>query len=170
MKFWARRIIRLSSVISNSGIHSDYMKSIFKSCFYIILFVFVFPLRSFGQCETDAVLDKCASGMGTYNYIKSFIADANPRKKANSEYSYVFSKGSTYIMIACNEKVIGGEMVINLYDRNHVLIASTWDEKSKKHYTDLEYPCSATGVYYIKATFDAAKSGCGMCILGFSKD
>lgn len=136
----------------------------------LILCAWLFPLISFGQCNTDAFLDKCASNLGTFNYIKSFSINASPRKRANSENSFVFSKGSTYILIACKENSVGGTMIINLYDRNHNLIGSTYDEKTKKHCADMRYSCSSTGVYYIKVAFEGTKKGCGMCILGFNKD
>lgn len=134
------------------------------------LMVLLFPVSVFGQCDTDLFLDRCASNLGTYNYIKSFSITASPRKKAIPEYSYVFSKGSTYMLIVCDENVKGGRMIVSLYDREHKLIASTYDEKNNKYYTDLLYPCEATGVYYIRATFEGSKGGCGMCILGFNKE
>jgi hypothetical protein len=124
---------------------------------------------SSGQCETYTFLDNCATSLGTFNYIKSFDITAAPRKKAQPEFSYVFSKGSTYMLILCEDLLVQGKMVINLYDRNHNLIASTYDETTKKHYPKLVYSCSATGVYYIKASFTDSKKGCGMCILGFDK-
>jgi hypothetical protein len=136
----------------------------------LVISAFLIPVNLSGQCDSDAFLDKCAQNLGTYNYIKSFVAYANPRKKANSEFTYVFSKGSTYMMLACTENESNGNMVISLYDRDHNLIASNYDEKTKKIYTDLLYPCPSTGVYYIKATFQGTKNGCGLCILGFSKD
>lgn len=138
----------------------------------ILLFLaaLFFPGSIFGQCDTDIYLDQCASNLGTYNYIKSFSVNASPRKKVNPEYSYVFSKGSTYMIIVCDQNVIGGKMIVSLYDREHKLIASTYDEKTDKYYSDLLYPCEATGVYYIRATFEGSKGGCGMCILGFNKE
>ncbi len=135
----------------------------------LLLSIFLLPNTSFGQCDTDMFLDQCASGLGTYNYIKSFSVNVS-RKKVTPEYSYVFSKGSTYMLIVCDQNVIGGKMVVNLYDRNHKFIASTYDEKNNKHYSDLLYPCEATGVYYIQTTFEGSKGGCGMCILGFNKE
>ena len=146
------------------------MKKNIRLILLIVIGVSLFTKYSFGQYETDVFLDKCASNLGTYNYINSFISYAHQRKKATTEYSYIFSKGSSYMMVACTENASGGKMVISLYDRNHNLIASTYDEETKKYYPDLLYPCSATGVYYIKATFEGTKNGCGMCILGFSKD
>jgi hypothetical protein len=162
----------LMKTTSHSGeiLNSGYLNQKIRLFFFLVTGLFLFPAYSSGQCESDAFLDKCASNLGTYNYIKSFVASANPRKKASSEFTYVFSKGSTYMMIACTENSGNGKMVISLYDRDHNLIASTYDEKTKKYYPDLQYPCSATGVYYIKATIEGTKNGCGLCILGFSKD
>lgn len=135
-----------------------------------VLMLTVFPANSPCQCESDEFLDKCASNLGTYNYIKTFIAYSHPKRKSSPENLYVFSKGSIYKMIACFNDPQAGKMVISLYDRNHNLIASTYDETNGKYYTELQYPCSATGVYYIKTSFEGARNGCGMCILGFSKD
>ena len=146
------------------------MKRNIKLILLLILFSVFFPLISSGQCESDAFLDKCATNLGSFNYIKSFTLNARPKKKANSEISYVFSKGSTYMLILCNDNVIGGEMIINLYDREHKLIASTFDQKTDKHFSNILYSCSATGVYYIQASLKDAKGGCGMCILGFRND
>ena len=135
----------------------------------LLLSIFLFPSATYGQCDTDLFLDQCASGLGTYNYIKSFSVNVS-RKKVTPEYSYVFSKGSTYMLIVCDQNVVGGKMVVNLLDRNHKFIASTYDEKNNKYYSDLLYPCEATGVYYIQTTFEGSKGGCGMCILGFNKE
>lgn len=135
--------------------------------FLIVIFI---PGVIFGQCDTDLFLDKCASNLDTYNFIKSFSVNVSPRKKVNPEYSYVFSKGSTYKIIVCDQEAAGGRMIVNLYNRDHNLIASTYDEKADKYYSDLLYPCEATGVYYISATFKGSKGGCGLCILGFNKE
>jgi hypothetical protein len=146
------------------------MKKFQKVLIAVSMMVMFLPIASRAQCETDEFLDKCASNLGTYNYIKTFIAYASPRKKSNSENIYVFSKGSTYKMIACMAEPVSGNMVISLYDRNHNLIACTYNQSTNKYYSELQYPCSATGVYYIKTSFEGIRSGCGMCILGFSKE
>lgn len=146
------------------------MKKPNKLKILLIFVVLLFAGSVYGQCDTDLFLDQCASGLGTYNYIKSFSVDVSPRKKVSPEYSYVFSKGSTYMLIVCDQNAAGGKMIVSLYDRGHNLIASTYDEKANKYYSDLLYACEATGVYYIRATFEGTKGGCGMCILGFDKE
>ena len=136
----------------------------------LILTTFIIPQVSSGQSDTDVLLDKCASNLGTFNYIKSFKVNVGFWKKSGPEYSYVFSKGSTYLLILCNENTDKGKMVINLYDTNRNTVASNYDEKTKEYFTDLLYPCSATGVYYIKISFEGMKRGHGICILGFNKE
>jgi len=135
-----------------------------------MLGLLAFSFLSYGQCEDDEFLDECASSLGTYTFIKAFNVDIKPKKQETVEYSYVFSKGSNYMIIVCDANEVGNKMIVNLYDRNHALIASSYDKKTKKHYPDMVYPCSATGVYYVEASLEGTDPGCGVIILGFSKE
>lgn len=125
----------------------------------------------FGQCTGDDFLDKCAASLGTFTFIKSFNVDINKSKGAEGkvEYSYVFSKGSNYMLIVCDQNISGKRMILNLYDRNHKLIVSSYNKQTKKFYPSISYPCSATGVYYMESVFENDAGGCGVNILGFSK-
>lgn len=121
------------------------------------------------QCSSDAFMDNCSNALDDFNFIKSFEY-SNPKGGAKAEYSYVFSKGSTYRIVVCDENIAGNKMIISLYDRNHKLIASNFDKASKKVFPALTYPCSATGVYYIEYSFQGDKAKCGINILGFTKN
>lgn len=135
-----------------------------KSLLFALLFL---PLAGYGQCDSEEFLDNCASKLGTFTFIKSF--DTQMKKTKPVEYSYIFSKGSTYKIVVCDQDIPDEKMIVNLYDRNKNLIVSSYSSKTKKHYPDLEYPCSATGVYYIEVTFESPKGGCGLTLLGFKK-
>ncbi|HKK63334.1 MAG TPA: hypothetical protein VJ951_12290 [Bacteroidales bacterium] len=141
------------------------MKTIRKLFFVVALII---PHALNAQCDSDTFLDNCAAKLDTYTFIKAF--NTSMRKTQTVEYSYVFSKGSTYLIIPCDEGIEGRRMIVNLYDRNHKLIASTYNKRKKTFYPDLAYPCSATGVYYMEVTFDGSKGGCGVCLLGFKKN
>lgn len=141
------------------------IKLIFGLGLTMLLFL---PAALQAQCDNDDFLDECASSLGTHTFIKAFHAESKKKVKT-SEYSYVFSKGSTYMIVVCDKGKQGEKMIVNLYDRNHKLIASSYDKRSKKHYPDLVYPCPATGVYYLEATFENEKQACGVIILGFNK-
>ncbi len=121
------------------------------------------------QCSSDAFMDNCSNLLDDYTFIKSFEF-SNPKGGVKNEYSYVFSKGSSYRIVVCDENIANNKMVISLYDRNHKLIASNFDKASKKIFPALTYPCSATGVYYIEYSFQGDKSKCGINILGFTKN
>jgi hypothetical protein len=131
-------------------------------------FILVSSIAS-AQCSSDAFMDNCSSALDDFNFIKSFEY-VNPKGGAKNEYSYVFSKGSTYRIVVCDENIAGNRMIISLYDRNHKLIASNFDKASKKVFPALTYPCSATGVYYIEYSFQGDKAKCGINILGFTKN
>lgn len=141
------------------------MKTIRNLIFMVALII---PQLLHAQCDSDAFLDNCASKLDSYTFIKAF--NTSMKKTDVTEYSYVFSKGSTYIIIGCDQEIDGSRMIVNLYDRNHKIIASTYNNKTKTFYPDLVYPCSATGVYYMEVTFEGSQGGCGVCLLGFKKD
>jgi hypothetical protein len=118
------------------------------------------------QCDSDDFMDDCAELLDEFNFIKAYDFEND---KGGGSYSYVFSKGSMYKIIICDENIEGNRMVIKLLDRNRRMIASNYSARSKKYYPSIKYPCSATGVYYIEYSFEGGKASCGMNILGFSK-
>jgi hypothetical protein len=141
------------------------MKKIRNLIFIVALMI---PQYLYSQCDSDAFLDNCASKLDSYTFVKAF--NTTMKKTDVTEYSYVFSKGSTYIIVGCDQEIDGSRMIVNLYDRNHKIIASTYNKQKKTFYPDLVYPCSATGVYYMEVTFQGKDGGCGVCLLGFKKD
>ena len=148
------------------------MKKSINVVICILIFTFHFSLftSAFAQCTSDAFLDKCASSLGEFTFIKSFNISIDKKSSDSKyEYSYVFSKGSTYKIIICDENINGNKMIVTLFDRNHKMIATNFNKASKKFYPLFSYPCSATGVYYLEVTFENGKEGCGVNILGFSK-
>ncbi|HEX2968660.1 MAG TPA: hypothetical protein VHO46_06110 [Bacteroidales bacterium] len=134
---------------------------------FFMLSLLLFPLSSSGQCDYGIFPADCSFSLGSYNYIRSYTVQARPRKKAVEENTYIFTKGSTYRMIACAGD---GKMTISLYDKDHNLIATTFDQTEGKNFFELQYPCSSTGIYYIKTSLEGARAGCGLCVLGFSKE
>src|SRR6056297_1070896 len=108
------------------------MKKIRNLIFIVALMI---PQYLYSQCDSDAFLDNCASKLDSYTFIKAF--NTTMKKTDVTEYSYVFSKGSTYIIVGCNQEIDGSRMIVNLYDRNHKIIASTYNKQKKTFYPDL---------------------------------
>jgi hypothetical protein len=112
------------------------------------------------QCNMDDLADKCATQISDFKYIKSFDTDTK------KEFEYVFSKDHSYLLAICDQAAAKGKMEVNLYDRNHKLVATNYNKQTKKSYPSINYKCSATGVYYIEVTFDDG-GGCGVTVLAF---
>ncbi|MBS1637548.1 MAG: hypothetical protein JST26_16655 [Bacteroidetes bacterium] len=119
-------------------------------------------------CESDEFVDSCAPALGDYTFIKTFNVSVN-KAGDKTEYSYVFSRGSEYRIVICDQNESGKKMIVNFYDRGKKLIASNYLKSSKKFFPTINYQCSATGVYYVEAFFEGEKNGCGVNILGFKK-
>lgn len=142
-------------------------KRLLISVISIIGVLYSFNLKA-QSCGTDAFLDKCAPSLGDFTFIKTFKVNIN-KEGEKKEVSYVFSKGSTYRIVICDEEIKGREMKVKLFDRNKKLIASNYLSSSRKYYPVLNYTCTATGVYYVQSSFKPGKKGCGVLILGFTK-
>lgn len=136
-----------------------------------LIFAFSYSFKSSvkpGDCDTNKLMETCASELDDYVYIKSF--DISTKKEEDKvEYSYVLSRDVTYRIITCEMDVEKRAMIINLFDRAHKLIASNYLKSSKKIIPILNYQCSATGVYYVEASFERKNGGCGINIIGFKK-
>lgn len=121
------------------------------------------------SCSSDAFYNDCASNLDKALFIKAFEIQSKNFKKGETtvEYNYVFSKGTTYVITSCDKEE--NPMIIELLDRNQKLIASNYDKEKKKFYPKIAYPCSATGVYYLKYKFKNSQESCGVSMLGFTK-
>ncbi len=119
---------------------------------------------SLSQCMSDKLQKDCSSMLDSYIFVKSFNVNEA------TEVSYVFSKGTQYVITLCDEASSDNEkMVVELYDRQHKLVASSYIKKTNKHYAKIGYPCNATGVYYMKYSFQDGSAGCGVSVLGFKR-
>jgi hypothetical protein len=144
------------------------MKIIKNTILSSILVTFALMLCSGNPCGSDAFLNSCAPELGDYTYINKFDIEVNePGKKP--EFSYVFSKGTTYRIVICDQGQSDNRMEVKLYDRDKKLIATNYLSSKKEYFPVLNYKCAATGVYYIESKFKPTKTGCGVVILGFSK-
>lgn len=130
-----------------------------KSGIFLLAFT-LFSQFLFAQCNMDDLTDKCALQISDFKYIKAFDSDTK------KEFQYVFSKDHSYFLAICDQLAASGKMEVNLYDRNHKLVATNYNKQTKKYYPSINYKCSATGVYYIEVNFNEG-DGCGVTVLAF---
>jgi hypothetical protein len=116
-----------------------------------------------GQCDSDhfsnACIPKLAEG---FNFLKSYKIDGEGKHKI--EYSYVFTKGTQYMINLCTG---GTGLIVSLFDSARNKVATS--KVNGEHTTAIVYPCNATGIYYIEYSFDGATTKCGGSALGFKR-
>ncbi len=131
-----------------------------------IIIIHVLCIVSFlikAQCPTS----NCNSKLGDFTYIKTIYVDPTKLETTPNSISYLFSKGSTYMIVCCDQEMKGNRLIVNVYDKSKNLIAS--NKQKKKVYPSIQYPCSATSMYYIESYYEGSKDPCGVNIIGFSK-
>ena len=98
----------------------------------IVCVAFIAPSAAFAQCDNDDFMDECAVLLEDYMYVKSFDINTKSAKSKNAaitQYSYVFSKGTNYVITVCDQNKPGNKMVVSLYDRNKKLVEPMLTQK-----------------------------------------
>lgn len=120
------------------------------------------------QCDSEnfsnACIPKLASG---FNFLKSYKIDSEGGVKEKIEYSYVFTKGTQYMINLCASGAATDGLVVSLFDSNRNKVATS--KVNGELISAIAYPCNATGIYYIQYTFDGTSNKCGGSALGFKR-
>lgn len=138
-----------------------------KKFIFIVLSVFVLStLEVIGQCNSEALSTACIPKLSAgFNFLKSYKIEKGGKEFV--EYSYVFTKGTQYMINICagGDNVDG--IVVSLYDSNRNKVASS--KINGQFISAIAYPCNTTGIYYIQYTFDGSTQNCGGSALGFKR-
>lgn len=144
------------------------MKKAIYSVFVVGLFFLLSGSVANAQCNpeqyTDACIPKLASG---FNFLKSYKIDGQGGTKTKVEYSYVFTKGTQYMINVCATGESTDGIVVSLFDSNRNQVASS--KLNGQYISAIAYPCNTTGIYYIQYTFDNSDQFCGGSALGFKR-
>jgi hypothetical protein len=140
------------------------MSKKYSFLFCLIVLLSLSNLRAFAQCQPDACIQKISDG---YTFLKTYKME---QIGAETEYSYVFSKDTNYMIAVCSSSGPDVTVKVTLYDASRKEIASNLDKKSNKLYAVIAYQCKATGIYYLKYTpVNQNKTDCCVSVLGFKK-
>jgi hypothetical protein len=121
-----------------------------------------------GQCNAEDLSNQCIPKLASgFNFLKSYKVDGQNGSKATVEYSYVFTKGTQYMINICAPKQPTDGIVVTLFDSNRNKVASS--KYNGQFIEAIAYPCNATGIYYIQYTFDGSATYCGGSALGFKR-
>jgi hypothetical protein len=136
------------------------------------LLVFIFSvsvlsaLDVIAQCNAENLSTQCIPKLATgFNFLKSYKIEKGGKEFV--EYSYVFTKGTQYMINICAGGADTDGIVVSLFDSNRNKVASS--KVNGQFISAIAYPCNTTGIYYIQYTFDGSTSYCGGSALGFKR-
>ena len=119
-------------------------------------------------CDTEALCKTCVSGLPDgYNFLKNYKVDGLAGQKTKVEYSYVFTKGTSYVVNLCTPGSTPDGMVVTYFDASRKELGSS--KVAGQFLRELRFECGATGIYYIQYTFEGSKSFCGGSAIGFKR-
>lgn len=138
-----------------------------KKFIFIVLSVFVLSsLEVIGQCNPEMLSTQCIPKLATgFNFLKSYKVEKGGKEFV--EYSYVFTKGTQYMINICAAGTNTDGIIVSLYDSNRNKVASS--KINGQFISAIAYPCNTTGIYYIQYTFDGSTQNCGGSALGFKR-
>jgi hypothetical protein len=132
-------------------------------CWLIFTFSFC-SLRA--QCDATRLINDYVVQLDDYNFLKGYkFVDPKP---VTNEFSYVFTKGTSYQITLCLEDRKKRDVEIMVFDRARNLVASNASNKSKKKNV-LEFTCSVSGIYYMQYNFKDETNFCGASVLTFKR-
>lgn len=120
------------------------------------------------QCNADTHTNTCIPKLSSgFNFLKSYKIDGAGGGKSKVEYSYVFTKGTQYMINICAEGETTDGIVVTLYDSKRQKVGTS--VYNGQYLTAMAYPCNTTGIYYITYTFENSANYCGGSALGFKR-
>ena len=132
----------------------------------VLFFLLTHSYRTIAQCNADNLCNTCIPKLSAgFNFLKSYKVD-DSRNAGKVEYSYVFTKGTQYMITLC-EQVNTNSVVITIYDSQRNKVASS--KFNGDLLSAIAYPCNATGIYYLTYTFEDGSAHCAGSVLGFKK-
>jgi hypothetical protein len=118
---------------------------------------------AFGQ-ETDPQVVDCLAGTGKdTKYLKDFRvqlgkSEASELRKANIS----LWKDMKYRFTMCSMDGSLGTLILNMKDDASKLVLSSFDEKTGKTYSSVDFICRKSGIYQLSYDFANSKQGSGV--------
>jgi hypothetical protein len=137
-----------------------------KFVFFIVSIFILNALDVLAQCNAEEFSNQCIPKLATgFNFLKSYKVEKGSKEIV--EYSYVFTKGTQYMINICSTGSATDGIIVSLFDSNRNKVATS--KVNGQFISAIAYPCNTTGIYYIQYSFDGSTTNCGGSALGFKR-
>lgn len=138
-----------------------------KQLFVLVSILFLLgEFNAHAQCNAETLTNQCIPKLAPgFNFLKSYKIEKGGKEFI--EYSYVFTKGTQYMINICQPGQNVNGITVTLEDSDRNQVAS--NRVNNQYASSIIYSCNKVGIYYIKYTFDNATNYCGGSALGFKR-
>ncbi|OFY66383.1 MAG: hypothetical protein A3H98_11305 [Bacteroidetes bacterium RIFCSPLOWO2_02_FULL_36_8] len=114
-----------------------------------LLTISLFPAIGIGQkSQTSTAVPSKDLYLKAFK-VRSGVSFNQSGVTSVNEFAYVLSKGVSYVLTSSQAENPNVKMRMQLFDRNHKLLASNFDEGKKKFYSAIQYKCTTSGLHYL---------------------
>src|SRR5512133_290135 len=143
-----------------------------KKIIITLTFLFALGYIAYGQV-TDPLISNCAVNAGeNAKYLKDFriqlgkaATQGDLRYKANMS----LWKNTKYRFTMCNAENSKGQLILSIKDEANKLVLSSFDKKTGKIYSFVDFECQKSGIYQISYDFTDGQQGSGVGVVSMIK-
>ncbi len=145
------------------------MKKIIITVIVALAFISFLTQKANAQCRQQMVYACATSDQSIY--LRDFNTKLKNKGNATgSRWTVVLNKDATYRFNLCTPEGFEKKVVLTLYDSNHLEkqnpYGSTYDRKTGKHYSQFDFVCRKSGMYYLSIRFKEGVTDRKTCAVG----
>jgi len=144
--------------------------------YYVIIFIGIGGLLSVissplggSECSGDAEYASGLGKLGAYKLIKDYRIE---QKKGAEPQAYMVSlkAGLKYRFLPVNNPGNKSKMIMSIYMNKNkgMMLATSFNPASKKHYPSIDFNCRTTGTFYLFFEMEGGDKGCGVGMFSVS--
>lgn len=120
-----------------------------------------------GKCKGDEEYAVGLTQLEKYKLIKDFrvsLKGGNPEKPPSESFPISLKAGLKYRLIPINNPDNKTKMVMSIYlnEEKTVMLATSFNKVTGKHYPKIDFNCRTTGTFYMFFEMEQAEKGCGV--------
>jgi hypothetical protein len=143
-----------------------------KKIIITLTILIAFGLLSYGQV-TDPLISNCAINAGpNAKYLKDFRIQLGKTANQNElRYKTNMSlwKNTKYRFTMCNAENSRGQLILAIKDDANKIILSSFDKKTGKIFSFVDFECQKSGIYQISYDFTDGQQGSGVGVVSMIK-
>ncbi len=123
--------------------------------------------------SSDPLVSNCILNAGPdAKYLKDFrIQLGKTTTQGEPRYKTQMSlwKNTKYRFSMCNSEDSGGKLYLNLKDDTNKSVLSSYDPKTGKTYSFIDFICNKSGIYQLSFDFTGGEKGSGVGVVSMIK-